>query len=158
MKKFTFTGCLALVLLVLNIGVAHAQTLITGDITGRVVDKTGAVVAGATLTLRSDADGSTQVVKSSANGNFRFPLLRPGSYSIHEEGSGMSANVTNVAVNVGQATSIEIVVGAAGNNVIVEVNTNQPLLQSEDGNISTTFSTDQLTSLPIPGGDISNLP
>jgi Carboxypeptidase regulatory-like domain len=158
MKKFTFVGCLALVLLAFNTSVAHAQTLITGDIAGRVVDKTGAVVAGATLTLRSDADGSTQVVKSSSNGNFRFPLLRPGSYSIHEEGSGMSATVNNVAVNVGQATSIDIVVGAAGNNVVVEVNTNQPLLQSEDGNISTTFSTDQLTSLPIPGGDISNLP
>jgi hypothetical protein len=70
----------------------------------------------------------------------------------------MSANVSNVAVNVGQATTVEIVVGATGNNVVVEVNTNQPLLQSEDANISTTFSTDQLTALPIPGGDISNLP
>jgi hypothetical protein len=154
-----FKGLSVLALsLCLGVGAVGAQTLITGDIAGRVVDKTGAVVAGATLTLRSDADGSSQVVKSSSSGNFRFPLLRPGSYSIHEEGSGMSANVSNVAVNVGQATSIDIVVGAAGNNVVVEVNTNQPLLQSEDGNISTTFSTDQLTSLPIPGGDISNLP
>ena len=70
----------------------------------------------------------------------------------------MSANVSNVAVNVGQATAIDIVAGVAGNNVTVEVNTNQPLLQLEDGNISTTFSTDQFTALPIPGGDISNLP
>src|SRR5260370_501320 len=118
MKKFTFTGCLALVLLVLNIGVAHAQTLITGDIVGRVVDKSGAVVAGATLTLTSDADGSKQTVKSGTNGNYRFPLLRPGSYSIHEEGSGMSANLKNISVNVGQATAVEIVVGATGNNVL----------------------------------------
>jgi hypothetical protein len=158
MKKFTFAGCLALIVLVLNISVAHAQTLITGDITGRVLDKSGAVVPGATLMLTSDADGSKQTVKSGTNGNYRFPLLRPGSYSIHSEGSGMSANVSNVAVNVGQATAVDITVGATGNNVIVEVNTNQPLLQSEDGNISTTFSTDQITSLPVPGGDISNLP
>jgi len=160
MGKKRFFGVLGglAISLCLGVGAATAQTLITGDIAGRVVDKTGAVVAGATLTLRSEADGSTQVTKSSSNGNFRFPLLRPGSYSIHEEGSGMSANVSNVAVNVGQATAIDIVAGVAGNNVTVEVNTNQPLLQLEDGNISTTFSTDQLTALPIPGGDISNLP
>lgn len=141
-----------------GVSVAAAQTLITGDIAGRVLDKTGAVVAGATITLKSDADGSTQVTKSTSSGNYRFPLLRPGSYSIHEEGSGMSANLTNVAVNVGQATEVDIVVGVAGNNVVVEVNTNQPLLQTEDGNLSTTFNTDQITSLPLPGGDISNLP
>jgi hypothetical protein len=158
MKKYSVAGLLSLVLLILTIGVAGAQTLITGDIAGRVVDKTGAAVPGATLTLRNPADGSSQTVISDKNGNYRFPLLRPGSYSIHEEGAGMSGDVTNVSVNVGQATAVDIVVGVTGNNTVIEVNTNQPLLQSEDGNISTTFSTDQLESLPIPGGDISNLP
>jgi hypothetical protein len=155
--KNIIVGFLSL-LLILNVGAVCAQTLITGDITGRVIDKSGAVVPGAVLTLTSDADRSKQTVKADKNGNYRFPLLRPGSYSIHEEGSGMTADLTNVSVNVGQATAVEVISGVTGNNVVVEVNTNQPLLQSEDGNISSTFSTAQLESLPIPGGDISNLP
>jgi hypothetical protein len=158
MKKFTFAGCLALVLLVLNISVAHAQTQVTGDITGRVVDKTGAVVPAATLTLTSDADGSKQTVKSGTNGSYRFPLLKPGSYSIRSEGSGMSASVSNIVVNVGQATAVDITVGATGNNVVVEVSSSANLLQTEDANLTTNFTAAQLNAMPLPGGDLANVP
>ena len=158
MKKSIFAVCLAAVLLVFSISVAHAQTQVTGDIVGRVVDKSGAVVADATLTLTSNADGSKQTVRSDKNGNYRFPLLKPGSYSIHEEGSGMSANLTNVSVNVGQATAVDVVVGATGNNVVVEVSSSANLLQTEDANLTTNFTADQLNAMPLPGGDLANVP
>lgn len=137
---------------------ASAQTLVTGDITGHVTDATGAVVPQAKVTLKSDADGSAQTVTTDKSGTFRFPLLRPGFYTIHEEGAGMTADASNVAVNVGQATALDLVSKPNGNVTTIEVSTNQPLLQVDDGNVSSTFSTQQLENLPIPGGDISNLP
>ena len=71
----------------------------------------------------------------------------------------MTATAPKVAVNVGQATPVNLIATVSGSNTTVEVTTeNQPLLQSEDGNMSSTFSTAQLEALPIPGGDISNLP
>ncbi len=135
-----------------------AQTLITGDLSGRVVDTSGAVVPNATLTLTNPADGSVKTTHSDNNGNFRFSLLRPGSYTVHEEGGGMTADISSIAINVGQGTPLTIVSRANSAGVTVDVNTNQPLLQSSDANISTTFSTAQIEALPIPGGDISNLP
>lgn len=138
-------------------GASFGQTLISGDITGRVTDGTGAAVANATLTLKSFSDGSVHVTKTDSAGEYRFGLLRPGAYSIHEEGSGMSADVKSVAVNVGQATSLSIVSKPSGNIEILDVDTNEPLLQTQDANISYTFSTQQIDNLPIPGGDITNL-
>ncbi len=159
MKKKFSRLALAAVALSGSALVLHSQTLVTGDIVGRVVDPTGAVVPGASLTLTSFSDGSKQTVTSDANGNFRFSLLRPGSYNIHEEAAGLTADVSGISVNVGQGTPLTVVAKATGASTTIEVaTTNQPLLQSEDANISTTFNTAQLEALPIPGGDISNLP
>lgn len=157
MKKLILLRILFLSLLATSVAVAGGQTLITGDIAGRVVDPSGAAVAQAAVTLQSLANGSTQTVTTDRNGNYRFPLLRPGLYSIHEEGSGLSATADKVAVNVGQATTLDLTARPSGNNTMVEVTTGQPLLQTQDANISSTFSTEQIDALPIPGGDISNL-
>jgi outer membrane receptor protein involved in Fe transport len=135
---------------------AGAQTLVTGDLTGRVTDATGAVVAGARVTLKSLDEGSVQVDTTSSSGTFRFPLLKPGNYVVHEEGSGLRADAT-VGINLGQATSLNLVAKPSGNETVIDVS-GEPLLQTEDANISTTFSQAQIDTLPIPGGDISNLP
>lgn len=139
-------------------GLSSAQTLVTGDIAGHLTDPSGAAIPNATLALKNQGTGASQQVKSDGSGSFRFSLLQPGLYAIHEEGSGLSADVKNVAVNVGQATPLTVIASPNGGSTVVEVNTNQPLIQSEDANISSTFSTAQIETLPIPGGDISNLP
>src|ERR1019366_4471843 len=100
---------LILALSVLTAGFAGAQTLVTGDIAGHMVDATGAAVVNATLTLKNLGDGSSQTVKTDKSGNYRFPLLRPGLYSIHAQGSGLSADVKSVAVNVGQGTPVDLI-------------------------------------------------
>ena len=108
------TSTLALGLVAGSAG--FAQTLVTGDIVGRVLDPSGAAVASATLTLKNEGTGATQQVKSDKNGNYRFPLLQPGKYSIHEEGNGLTADLSNVAVNVGQATPLDATPAAAHEN------------------------------------------
>ena len=80
-----------------------AQSLVTGDITGTVTDPSGAVVSGATVTLKSDANGSTRNTTSGSNGTYRFPLLSPGSYTVTVTASGFSKAQSTAQVNVGQA-------------------------------------------------------
>lgn len=145
-------------MMLLTTGMVLGQTLITGDLTGRIVDSTGASVANASVTLTSLEDGSVKTVKTNREGEYRFALLRPGFYKVHEEGTGMSADAPRVAVNVGQASTVDLVATPSGSNTTIEVTANEPLLQKEDANISSTYSTQQIEDLPIPGGDISNLP
>ena len=148
---------LSLLLLSVSAVAVSAQTSVTGDVAGRVVDVTGAAVPGSTVTLLSKDDGSKKTAITDKSGNYRFALLRPGTYSIHEEGSGMTADATVVPVNVGQTMTVDLTSKPAGNVTTVEVETGQPLIQTEDANISYTFSQKQIETLPIPGGDITNL-
>ena len=57
-----------------------AQSLVSGDLTGTVTDPSGAVVSGATVTLKSSSNGATRNTTTGSNGTYRFSLLSPGSY------------------------------------------------------------------------------
>lgn len=158
MKKFSIAGSLFLLLLLVGIGGAGAQTATTGDLAGQVTDPTGATVAGAKITLKSLDDGTAQVATTGSNGAYRFSLLKPGRYSVTEEGSGMSTTINPVIVSVGRVTPLDIVAKLTGANTIVEVAATAPLLQTEDANITTNFTAEQLNAMPLPGGDLANVP
>ena len=66
---------------------AGAQTA-TGQITGTVKDATGAVAPGATVTVHSDLTGLTRTANSNTSGDYSFPLLPIGVYSVSAELSG----------------------------------------------------------------------
>jgi protocatechuate 3,4-dioxygenase beta subunit len=51
-------------------------------ISGRVIDQTGAVVAGATVQLRSAERGTLQETTTNASGVYVFPSVQPGVYHI----------------------------------------------------------------------------
>ena len=137
---------------------AYGQTIVSGDISGHVADATGAVVVGATVTMTRDADGTRRETKTSAEGEFRFPMLVPGAYSIKVSTTGLVGNAMHVPVSVGRATPVNITVQPA--SVAVEVvvdSSSQPLLQTEDANITTVLDSRSIEQLPVPGGDISTL-
>ena len=77
-----------------------AQSLVTGDITGTVTDPSGAVVSGATVSLKSDANGSMRTATTGSNGTYRFSLLSPGSYTVSVSASGFSKAETQTSVNI----------------------------------------------------------
>jgi hypothetical protein len=158
MKKFSIAGLLSLVLLILSIGVAGAQTTTTGDLAGQVTDPGGAAVAGATVTLKSLDYGTTQIATTNSSGNYRFSLLKPGRYTLTEEGGGMSASVPTIEISVGKVTPLDIVAKPVGGAAVVEVTTGGALLQTEDANLTTNFSAAQLDAMPLPGGDLANVP
>lgn len=137
---------------------AYGQTIVSGDITGHVADSTGAVVVGASVALTSDANGSRREATSSPEGEFRFSLLPPGTYSIKVSSPGLVGGASHIAVSVGKVASITIAVApaAVATDVVVD-SSSQPLLQTEDANITTTMDARSIEQLPVPGGDISTL-
>jgi hypothetical protein len=58
-----------------------AQTQTTGEITGVVIDPSGAVVANAKVTLRDNSKGSTQSAETNKEGVYHFQLLNPSDYT-----------------------------------------------------------------------------
>ena len=83
MRRLTlFTTVLAVLLGMA--GQSWAQTA-TGQITGTVKDGSGAVMAGAKVKISSEKMGFTRETVTSDTGDYVFPLLPVGVYSISAE-------------------------------------------------------------------------
>src|SRR5881275_591615 len=83
---------------------SFAQSTTAGDIVGTVSDPSGAIVSGATVTLKNNASGETQTTTSTSAGEYRFSLLRPGTYTVSIQAAGFQNVSRNVTVGVGQTT------------------------------------------------------
>src|ERR1700675_2444370 len=59
-----------------------------GRIEGTVLDQSGAVVAGATVTAKNTGTGTSSDLTSDATGHFAFLTLRPGQYQVTVQKSG----------------------------------------------------------------------
>src|SRR5437016_1065434 len=85
-----------------------AQSSTAGDIAGTVKDPTGAVIANATVNLKSLDTGAAQSVKSSGTGDYRFRLLSPGHYQVSVEHSGFQKLDQRVEVAVGTLVTLDL--------------------------------------------------
>jgi hypothetical protein len=136
--------------------VCSAQSLTTGDITGTVLDPTGAAVPNATIKLTNTATGATQTTITNSTGAYRFALLNPGTYSVNASAQGFQA-ATQVAgtVSVGQTTTINVHMTVQAASTTVEVTAGGNVVQTENGNISTNITPDQIANVPNPGNDLT---
>jgi hypothetical protein len=134
---------------------SFAQTLTSGDITGAVTDPTGAVLPRAKVDLKNNNTGAVQTTVTGASGLYRFAFLQPGSYTVTVTAPGFQTTQRNANVQVGQATTVDFQIAVATASTSVDVIEAPPAVQTENGNIATTFNTEQLTFVPNPGGDLT---
>src|SRR6202522_2833642 len=134
--------------------VARGQGIITGSLSGTVMDSTGAVIPGATVTVTDLAKGTSFNTKAQSDGNFAFQALPIGTYSLTITSSGFATTqIPSVAVVTGVDHSVGKQVLGAGSSTTVIVES-QPGAQIEttQAQVTTTFDTQQITNLPTAGG------
>ena len=134
---------------------AFAQTIVTGEISGTLSDQTGAVVPGGSVTLKSLATGEAKTATTGKSGDFRFSLLRPGTYSVIASAKGFSQTEKQVDVQLGQVMDLKIQLGVQSQTQVVEVSEAVSLIQSENANLATTYDKVQLENLPAGGMDMT---
>ncbi len=135
-----------------------AQTLTTSTVTGFVADNSGAAVPNATIRVTQIESNTIRAAQAGANGDYRFPFLKPGDYTITAEGGGFSATSVMVHLLVGQEQSINLTLGTAQSvQQSADVDTSATLLQTENGNQVTSFSQQYVENTPVNGGDITNV-
>src|SRR5262245_58435446 len=84
-----------------------AQTQ-TAQITGKLIDQTGSVVPGASVTVTSNSTGLKQTAESNDLGNYSVPLLQPGVYRITVQKTGFKPLASsNVELQVAQVARLD---------------------------------------------------
>jgi hypothetical protein len=144
-----------LAITILSAAALYAQTITTGDLAGTVKDASGAIVPGATVTLKNTATGETRTQTVNDSGDYRFTTLQPSSYQVTATSPGLNSDVGLVSVGVGQVVTDNLMLKVGASQEVVQVNENVPLLQSENANLTTTFNRQQLENIPAPGNDIT---
>lgn len=121
MRRIRVAG-LAMFLSLLLDGLLTAQT-ISGIISGRVVDSTGAVVPGATVKLVQPSTNVAVTTRVLADGNFIFPAVQPGAYYIEIQAPGfkdlVKKDLTLTANERLSAGTIKLQVGSVSQSIVV---------------------------------------
>jgi Carboxypeptidase regulatory-like domain len=131
--------------------VAYAQSA-TGSIEGTIVDQSGAVMPGVTVTVRQTATGTTRSVMTDDNGLFRVPLLPVGVYEITADLSGFSSRKQpDVTLNIGQTVTLKIEMAVSGVAETVNVSGGTPVLETSRTQVSDTITEVAVQNLPVNG-------
>jgi carboxypeptidase family protein/TonB-dependent receptor-like protein len=137
---------------------AWAQLPSNGEVTGTVTDPSGAVVAGAKVTLTEKGTSAVRTDKTDTSGNFVFHAVFPGRYDIAVEASGFArVDVRDLTVLVGRTTDQHVRLAVSGSKEEIEVSSSAPILQESRSEIGQVIERQQLDSLPLKTRDFSDL-
>ena len=155
MNRFTTSGavrtCLTVMLvMMLCAGLAFAQRL-DGTLRGTVTDDSGAVVAGAQVTATNQATGTSHTTTTTSAGNYEFPNLVVGPYTITVENKGFQKYLRkDVEVRSNQVTEASAKMRVGGADTTVEVTAGADVVQTTDSQLANTFGASQIVNLPVP--------
>jgi iron complex outermembrane receptor protein len=90
-------------------------------LTGSLADRSGAVLSGATITLRTAKTGVSWTTKTDLTGRFAFTRLAAGSYSVSVQQGGYSTLVRAVELHPGEMLEMPLVLSIASVVQQVEV-------------------------------------
>jgi outer membrane receptor protein involved in Fe transport len=148
MKRFTMYMAVVCASVCLFATAALSQT-VNGTISGNVTDPAGAVVPGATVTAKSPDTGFSRSVNTDSNGNFTISGLPVGNYSVRVEKTGFKTAVNNsVLANVGSDTGLKFTLEAGSVEAVVQVTSSGEVLDTTEGQVVKTISTQQILELP----------
>src|SRR3954469_7894117 len=130
----------------------------TATVLGTIKDSSGAVVPGATVTLKNTATGISANAVTDADGNYQFLNVRIGTYTVRAELQGFSvAEAKEVEATVGarQRVDLALKVGTVGETV--EVTGASPLLQTDSSDRGQIIAKEQIVNLPLNGRNYADL-
>lgn len=136
--------------LLLAAGPALMAQVATGALTGTAKDAKGAPLAGVRVAISSTALFAPRVTTTDERGEWRAPLLPPGSYKITASKDGFFATgVDNIRVGLGSAARFDLVLKPAqAATATVEVVATSAEMDKTDTKSSVNFSAETLATLP----------
>lgn len=130
----------------------------TGTIVGRVVDESGGILPGVTVTVTQQGTGVASSSVTNASGEYIFPGLRVGAYDVAAELQGFRRAIRQgVRVNVQTRAQVDLQLSVGAITEQVTVTGRSELLQTQSADIGTIVDQRQVQDLPLLGRRYSEL-
>ena len=134
-----------------------AQTY-EGRISGTVTDSSGAVVAGAKVTVANVATGISRKLVTNSAGEYVAPDLEPGSYTVSTDAPGFKTTVSSVVkLEVSRTLRIDLQLQPGGASETVKVEEQETLVDTTDSTLNGVLENKAINDLPMQGRDFQNL-
>jgi len=156
MKVSLFRATSAAVVFVLTACMAFSQAT-SGNITGTVVDSSGAALTNAQITITDLDRGPVYHIQSNGDGNFSQTHLLAGHYKVVVENAGFATLSVNAIVEVDATTSLALKLTPGQVQTTIEVSDATPLLTTDRAEIATTLTGGQVAELPVLDRNVTNL-
>ncbi|MEW6131431.1 MAG: TonB-dependent receptor [Acidobacteriota bacterium] len=148
--KEHLTGFLALALVfMMTPWSAFAQTE-TGQITVKASDPQGAVISGATVTIKSVERGTQQTLTTNDEGLAVATNLQPGLYEITVQGAGFAPNTQRAQITTGAKLAIEATLSVTVQGEVINVVAGEGGVEvnTQTQELSDVVSSTQIRELP----------
>jgi hypothetical protein len=124
----------------------------SGQVAGRIVDNSGAVLPGVSVTITGTETGFTRTVVTADDGLYTLSLIPPGAYQVKAELPGFQgATVDKIAVTVGANLTVNVTMGVAGVAETVNVTTRASAVETGSSKGTNTLGRKAIENLPING-------
>ena len=147
-------------LLVMFIPFLHvcAQSSTVAQLSGTVVDPTGAAVPGAEVQVTSVGTNAVRKTASNGTGAYTFPNLDIGNYSLEVTAPGFTTYVQTgieLQANTNPAIVVSLKVGAVSQTV--EVQANAAMVETQSNGVGQVIQPEQVVDLPLNGRQATQL-
>ena len=131
---------------------------VTGTISVRTVDSTGAVVQNVNLALTSSETAAELTATTGADGVYQFLAVPVGHYTLRANVSGFAPfEEENIAINANDALSIDIQLKLASEATTVEVQADELHVESTSTQIGNVIDSGTIEAVPLNGRSYTDL-
>jgi hypothetical protein len=122
----------------------------TSTLVGTIFDASRGVVPNATVRITNTQTGLTRQAASDSLGNYSFPALQPGTYTVETEAQGFRRErVSEFAVQVNQTARVDFSLQPGAVTESVEVSSSTPLLNTDTATVSQVIENKRIVELPL---------
>ncbi|MBZ5681628.1 MAG: TonB-dependent receptor [Acidobacteriia bacterium] len=141
--------CLVVLLCLTSSTLMFAQST-GGRILGRVADPTGAVLAHVKVTAVNDATGVSRNTETNDTGDYVFPEVPVGAYSLSFELAGFKKDVRHgVELQLNQILTLNMVMQIGQTQEVVDVTSEAPLVDTTSTQLGTVVNDRAIVQLPL---------
>lgn len=131
---------------------AFGQTATT-SLRGVIKDPSGALVAGAKITLVDSTKGTSFTATAGSTGLYLFPQIPPARYTITVSASGFGDQSKSAELLVNQPATVDFTLTVQASSVTVDVTATAQTLNTTDATLGDSVNNAQIQAMPMDGRD-----
>jgi hypothetical protein len=122
---------------------------VDGALSGKIVDATGAVIAGATVTATNKVTGLSFSTTSSEQGLFRIGNMPVGRYTVVSEAAGFKRVSADVVIALNTVADVIVKLEPGGVDDVVTIEAGEVLVETTSSTLSNSFNEKKIVELPF---------